>query len=599
MSQSPDDALGLVVLGRPEVSADWQGQGAVFSDPLRILDVRDLQAILPALQELEARAKSGKWVVFMLAYEAAPAFDAALQVKEPEDFPLLWAAVYDAPGKAFPPTSAGWSLGKWTPRTSKEEYEAAFAEIQRQLRAGESYQVNYTMALDAPFSGDAFALYQELTARSGAAYSAYINMGQRRVLSFSPELFFHRKGDHIETRPMKGTAPRGRTKAEDEIVRRKLLESPKERAENVMIVDLLRNDLGKVAVAGGVAVPELYQIETYPGVLQMTSTVSARLKPETSLAHVLGALFPCGSITGAPKVRTMEIIRDLERDARQVYCGAIGCITPAGEVTANVPIRTMLVDAEADRARFWVGGGITVDSTPAGEYEECLTKMRFLSSKRPAFQLLETLLLEDGKLRNPEAHLARMAHSAEYFGYPWDEEKARHVLNDIAEAHKPGRFRVRLLMAAAGDFQCEALSLAGGEKTQPLRLTAAPGHVDSRDVFLFHKTSHRAVYESAMEQYGQGMDDVLLGNERGEITEGCIANIIYKLDGKLWTPPLTCGLLAGVRRGELLASSEVAERVLTWEELPRCEALWLCNSVRGLMEVAELLGYWPRSRQAE
>lgn len=591
MSSHAKDVPGLVVLGRPGAPADWWGLQGIFADPVHILSITDLSEIIPSLNELERAAAAGKWVVFALAYEAASAFDPVLQTKDAGDVPLLWAGVYEKPIAGHLQGDEAWSLGDWQPRVAKAEYNGAFAEIQRLLRAGESYQVNYTMALDAAFTGETLDLYHEMAARNGGSYSAYINMGRKRVLSFSPELFFQRKGDLVKTRPMKGTAPRGRTTKEDEAARAGLRQSPKERAENVMIVDLLRNDLGKIAVPGGVAVPELFYIETYPGVLQMTSSVTARLKAGTSLTELFTALFPCGSVTGAPKVRTMEIIRELERDARQFYCGAIGCIAPGGEVTANVPIRTMIVDAKAGRARFHVGGGVTVDSTAEGEYEECLTKMRFLTQKRPAFRLLETLLLEDGALRNPAAHVARMAHSAAYFDYPWNENAARQALDEIVGGHIVGRFRVRLLLDANGRFQCEALPIEAPGK-RPLRLAVAPGHVDSRDIFLFHKTTHRVVYESAKEEYGAGMDDVLLGNERGEITEGCITNIIYKLDGRLWTPPVECGLLAGIKRGELLAAGEVAERVLTWDELPRCEALWLCNSVRGLMEVGEVKGVW-------
>jgi para-aminobenzoate synthetase/4-amino-4-deoxychorismate lyase len=352
----------------------------------------------------------------MLSYEAAPAFDSVLSVHEPSDFPLAWAASFDT-ATDLAISDARLASNSWAPRVSRDEYDDAVTQIKDLIAAGDTYQVNYSFPLTAPFDGDAYAWFRTLCEAQGAQYSAYVDLGRYQVLSLSPELFFERRGDQVVTKPMKGTVRRGRWTAEDEEMAQWLRESPKDRAENVMIVDLLRNDLGKVSVPGSVKVSSLFDLERFETVWQMTSTVKATLRDGTSLAELMTALFPCGSITGAPKIRTMQIIRDLERFPRGAYTGAIGLLKPGGDCVFNVAIRTVTIDTEAKRATFGVGGGVTIDSTAEREYEECLVKSRFLSSPAREFQLFESILLEDGKYFLLAEHLERLKNSSAYFGF--------------------------------------------------------------------------------------------------------------------------------------------------------------------------------------
>ena len=352
---------------------------AVFADPIKSITATNFSEVMHVLEFAEAEARAGSYVMVMVSYEAAPAFDSALCTHERESFPLAWAGVYSELSDRSELRSSVGSTS-WTPAVSKHEYNESIERIKNLIAAGDTYQVNYSFPLTSSFDGDAFAWFSSLRrAQSGARYSAYVDLGRYKVLSLSPELFFERRGNHVVTKPMKGTVQRGRTAAEDGELAQWLRNSIKNRAENVMIVDLLRNDLGKVAVPGGVKVASLFDLERFETVWQMTSTVEARLKEGTTLAQLMAALFPCGSVTGAPKIRTTEIIRELERFPRGVYTGTIGLLRPGGDCTFNVAIRTVVVDTETNVATCSVGGGITIDSTAEDEYAECLVKSRFLT----------------------------------------------------------------------------------------------------------------------------------------------------------------------------------------------------------------------------
>ncbi len=345
-----------------------------FEAPLETITADHLGEVINVLDFAERHSRAGSYVLVMISYEAAPAFDSALSVHESNGFPLAYAAVYAGPSEAAE-TFSKVSSNPWTPAVSKHEYHGSVARIRELITAGDTYQVNYSFPLTSTFSGNSLAWYRQL--RPGK-HSAYVDLGRYKVLSLSPELFFERRGDHVTTRPMKGTVQRGRTEVEDEELARWLQTSAKNRAENVMIVDLLRNDLGKVSVPGSVHVSSLFDLERFETVWQMTSTVEAALRSGTGLAELMGALFPCGSVTGAPKIRTMQIIRELERFSRGAYTGTIGLLRPGGDCTFNVAIRTVVLDSETGVATCSVGGGITIDSTAADEYQECLVKSRFL-----------------------------------------------------------------------------------------------------------------------------------------------------------------------------------------------------------------------------
>jgi para-aminobenzoate synthetase/4-amino-4-deoxychorismate lyase len=520
-----------------------------------------IEDVISVLEFAEREARAGFYVAVMLSYEAAPAFDPAFVTHPPSDFPLAWASVC-ADTKSDELRS--YSSSAWTPLVTRDEYDESVSRIRELIADGDTYQVNYTFPLTSSFNGNAFAWYRDLCLAQGAQYSAYLDLDRYQVLCLSPELFFERRGNHVITRPMKGTVRRGRWPAEDRELAEWLQHSAKDRAENVMIVDLLRNDLGKVSIPGSVHVTSLFDLERFETVWQMTSTVESTLCEGTTLIDLMRALFPCGSITGAPKIRTMQIIRELERFPRGAYTGTIGFLKPGGDCVFNVAIRTVVIDTESEMATFGVGGGVTIDSTAEREYEECLVKSRFLREQPVEFQLFESILLEDGEYFLLHEHLERLRDSAAYFGF---ETRINADLERIAIENPRGSFKVRLMLWKDGrsEIKITPLELLGEVK----QVTLAAEPVDSSDRFLFHKTTRR-----------RGGDDVIFWNERGEVTESSIANLVVPIDGDLWTPPIECGLLPGVFRNHLLARGEIKERVITIAEFQDAHEFFLINSIR-------------------
>jgi para-aminobenzoate synthetase/4-amino-4-deoxychorismate lyase len=534
----------------------------------RLVETRAAQRVdevLPLLEFAQAQALGGAYVAVMISYEASPAFDAALSAHAPGEFPLAWAGVFTESSTSETQAGGDFIADAWTPRVNKSGYEAAVDRIRELIAAGDTYQVNYSFPLTSSFSGAAYAWYRELCLAQGARYCAFLDLDRYQVLSLSPELFFERRGDRVITRPMKGTMPRGRWTEEDEEFAHRLRHSIKDKAENIMIVDLLRNDLGKVSVPGSVHVSSLFAAERYETVWQMTSTVESTLRPGTSLVELMSALFPCGSVTGAPKIRTMQIIRELERFPRGVYTGAIGLLRPGGDCVFNVAIRTVVIDKQTGVATCGVGGGVTIDSTAAGEYEECLVKSRFLQMKPVEFELFETMLVEDGEVFLLDRHLDRLRKSAAYFGFEY---------SGFEIPVKTGKLKVTL----SKDGRVKFVTSPNTDKKDLLRVTLATKPINSSDRFLFHKTTRRDIYS----------DDVILWNERGEITESGIANVVARIDGELVTPPVSCGLLPGTFRAHLLDRGEIKERVITIEELKNASEIYLINSVRKWMK-AELV----------
>ena len=529
-----------------------------------------IEEVLSVLEFAESEARSGSHVAVMLSYEAAPAFDSALITHEPSDFPLAWAAVFEDEPELAQESSLVASNG-WTPRVSRDEYEAAVARIHDHIAAGDTYQVNYSFPLISSFSGDPYAWYRSLYLAQGAPYSVYLDLGRFKVLSLSPELFFERRGNHVVAKPMKGTIRRGRWLQEDREFAETLQQSTKDRAENVMIVDLLRNDLGKVSVPGSVRVTALFDVERFETVWQMTSTVESTLRDGTSLVDLMTALFPCGSVTGAPKIRTMQIIRELERFPRGAYTGAIGFLRPGGDCIFNVAIRTVVVDTETNVATFGVGGGVVIDSTAEREYEECLVKSRFLHAEPVEFQLFESILLEDGEYFLLARHVQRLRDSAEYFGFRFCEAQINTDLERIAAEKPSGSWKVRAMLWKDGRIETDVSVIV---PIQRRRVALATEAVDSSDRFLFHKTTRRAQ-----------LNDTIFWNERGEITESNIANVVVPIDGELYTPSIESGLLAGTFRNQLLAEGKIKERVITIEELQAAKEFFLINSVRKWMKV--------------
>ncbi len=551
----------------------------------------DLARIVVAERPEEARAAfeavarvveaEGLYAVGYLAYEAAAAYGLAAHPTAPDGPPPLWFGLFRRRESIAPPAATGdFRFGEWRPSLDFPAYAAAIARIKDAIARGDTYQANFTFHLRADFAGDPWALFASLVAAQRARYCAYLDLGRFVICSASPELFFTLDGAAVASRPMKGTAPRGLTLSGDRAQMAWLRQSEKNRAENVMIVDMIRNDLGRVARVGSVGVPELFTIERYPTLLQMTSTVTAQT--DASLAGILAAAFPCASITGAPKVRTMRILRDLEAGPRGVYTGAIGCLLPGRRAQFNVAIRTAVIDRATGQAVYGVGSGVVWDSDAAAEYAECLLKARVLTTARPEpFRLLETMLWRpEGGFYLLERHRQRLRDSAEYFGFDVDMANVERQLRDLAASlREPSR--VRLLVGERGDVETQALPLAAEPaRPSPLRVGLAAAPVSSGDVWLYHKTTRRAVYETARAARPD-CDEVVLWNERGELTEATTANLVLELDGRRYTPPVAAGLLAGTLRAQLLEAGEIAERTLTPDDLRRAGRVWLINSVRG------------------
>ncbi|HEX6260489.1 MAG TPA: bifunctional anthranilate synthase component I family protein/class IV aminotransferase, partial [Woeseiaceae bacterium] len=524
----------------------------------------------------------GLFAAGYVSYEASPGFDAACVTQRRGALPLVCLGLFREPDRPrqLPRPEGPGVLHQWSFSGTRENYLATVGKIKRQIEVGNTYQVNYTIRQHAREVHDAWALF--LAMATDAPYAAYIDCGDHAIVSASPELFFELKGDRLLCRPMKGTAPRGMTAAEDKERRCQLHESAKDRAENVMIADMVRNDLGRIAMPGSVQTPSLYDIEKYRTVWQMTSTVTASTK--SSVCDVLRALFPSASVTGAPKVASMKLIAALEDSPREVDTGAIGYLGPGRHARFNVAIRTAVIDRRTRTGVYGVGGGIVWDSNPEDEFQECVNKARVLAETRAhtGFSLLETMLwTADRGFLLLDEHLARLEASAGYFDFPFNRAAIEAELAATGVAQAPGqKYRLRLLMARNGDIQTEVQALCEGDAGRQWRLALANSPVDTRDAFLYHKTTRRDVYENALAAAGN-CDDVLLWNEDGYITETGIGNVVVRLAGRLWTPPVECGLLAGTFRGKLLREGVLGLRKVAVTELAEAEAIFLINSVRG------------------
>jgi para-aminobenzoate synthetase / 4-amino-4-deoxychorismate lyase len=556
--------------------------------PVGVVEARRPDEVADVIAAAEASAQRGLWVGGFVTYEAAPGLDPALAVRtrDPDDpfaeMPLAWFAMFERREQTALPEPRDDGAGgaaAWRPSMDRRRYDAAIASIRERIAAGDTYQVNHTLRLRSSVTGDERGLYRDMCFAQRGAYAAYLNAGRYRVCSASPELFFELNEGRLTTRPMKGTAPRGRWPAEDREIAEKLEASVKDRAENAMIVDLLRNDLGRVSRPGSVGWSEVFAAERYETVWQLTSTVASQIEPGVGLREVFGALFPSGSVTGAPKVRSMEIIADLEDSPRGVYCGAVGFLAPPGHGPAarfNVAIRTVTLDSDGGVAEYGVGGGITWDSRAGAEYEEIVAKARILTSRRPGFQLLETLRHEPGSgFARLGRHLERLRGSAEYFGFTYDETAVQEALSHAVSSVPDRPARVRLLLDRGGKITTGAVPLAS--RREPVTLAIDDEPVDPADVMLFHKTSRRERYEAARSRHPD-VDDVLLINTGGEVTESTIANLAVLIDGRWVTPPLEAGLLPGTERAALLAEGKIEEASVRPEDLARAEELRLMNA---------------------
>lgn len=550
----------------------------ILNSPVCVLVARRVEEVPACLREAEQATAAGLHAAGFLTYEAAPAFDPAFAVRGPGPLPLAWFGLYERleVRTSLPPWAVLPQL-EWRESVAADRYRQAVRRIREYIAAGDTYQVNYSMRLRAPFAGDPWPLFLALCRAQGGGHAAYLDLGDHVLCSASPELFFSRRRGRVVCQPMKGTRRRGLDWADDERQVAWLAESPKDRAENAMIVDMVRNDLGRVAEPRTVRVGPAFRVMRCHTVLQMISTVAARSR--AGLGELMAALFPCASITGAPKVRTMQIIAELEDAPRGIYTGAIGYVGPGGRARFNVAIRTVHVDRTRAQAEYGVGGGVVWDSTDQGEHDEARDKALVLLTPRPCFELLETLLWRPrGGYFLLEGHLQRLAYSAKYFGFPLRDRVIRGRLAERAADLPAASHRVRLLCGEDGQVRVEAVPLPPMRRRWRVALATAP--VDACDRFLYHKTTVRGVYEAARRQRPD-CDDVLLWNAAGELTESSIANLVVRLDGRLVTPPVACGLLGGVYRRHLLDRGRVVEGVVCRDDLRRAERVYLVNSVRG------------------
>jgi para-aminobenzoate synthetase/4-amino-4-deoxychorismate lyase len=616
-------------------------RGAFFAPPVEHLIARDPERLRTVLRLAHAAARAGAWVLGGLRYEAAGALDPVLATwgapaaasggagedsatpeepgvgrvlgvqdpdADPDRPPLAEFLVWDQAPAPWPEDLAAagaaraHAMSGWVDARPDAEGMADVERIREYIRAGDCYQVNLTTRLTAT-AGDGFdpeAHFFALHAAQPGGFALFLRTGEGTVASVSPELFFDWRplpeapqASHtwlVSAQPMKGTAPRGRDRAGDEAAQAYLRTSAKERAENLMIVDLLRNDLSRVAVPGSVRVPRLFELHALPTVWQMTSTISAVTRAGLALDEVMTALFPCGSITGAPKKRAMEVIVELESGPRGWYCGALGLMQPGGAVTFNVPIRT--VEQRGDALRCGVGSGITLDSSPRDEIDEWRAKARFLSRAAAPIEALETLRLDDGVFTRLARHLARLQRCARHFGLAWSADAVKAHLAGIAQAHPLGSWRVRLTLARDGTpaHTVAALPPAGdADADVPLNVALALVPIDTRGPdaeFIQHKTTRRALYQAFLDGKPADCFDVLLFNRDGELTEGCLTNLALRLeaDGPWLTPRADAGLLPGTLREELLEQGRLREARLTLDDLRRAHALAIFNSVRGWRE---------------
>ena len=556
------------------------GERYIFTQPIKELKTRDLAEVVDLLAQVESYQEQGYYVVGYVSYEAAPAFEEKLAVHKAPLLGeyLLYFTVHDRVGTSpIPLTYEEVDLpSNWQEVTSAEDYEKAIAQIHHHLRQGDTYQVNYTVQLKQDLSANPFAIYNRMVVEQEAGYNAYVEHDEMAVISMSPELFFEQNDRELTTRPMKGTTKRGLTDDEDLKEAAWLEQDPKNRSENMMIVDLLRNDMNRISEVGSEHVERLCQVEQYSTVWQMTSTIKSQLRPDVDLVAIFRSLFPCGSITGAPKIATMEIIKDLEPQPRGVYCGTIGLLLPNGRRIFNVAIRT--IQLYKGQAIYGVGGGITWDSTWESEYREVHQKAAVLYRKQARFKLITTGKISQKSLLFEDQHLERLTKASRYFAYPFDPEELRQKIEEECQACDSHQdYRLRITLSKSGEIELSRQILT---PLSPVFCQAklCLQEADLQTPFTYFKTTHRP-------HLSLGKQEIIYHNATGELLETSIGNLVLKIAGKLYTPPTSLGVLSGIYRQHLLETGQVEEKVLTLKDLAQAEDIYGCNAVRGMYEL--------------
>lgn len=530
-----------------------------FTNPIKIITAFNFDELKTAFAKIE-ELKNQYYIVGYLRYNAFSG--------QSSNFPLLYFEVFNS-YNIYKTKNTKKLLLNPTPCVNFCEYSNAIKKIKEEIAKGNTYEVNYTYDFDVPFDGDELDLFNFLLSKQKTPYNFYIKNQYDTVLSFSPELFFEMQNNHILTKPMKGTIHRGKDKKEDKNLIEFLKNDIKNRAENVMIVDLLRNDLGRIAKVGTVNVSKLFEIETHKTLHQMTSQIEADLKENTTFFDIFKAIFPCGSITGAPKISTMKVISDVEKGERNIYCGAIGMISPK-ETVFSVPIRILQKTNEQNNFKYRVGGAIVWDSDTQDEWEETLTKTKFLNDE---FQIIETVKIENGTILFEKEHFERMQKTAEHFGFKFK----------TSEIAKTDSGMLRILLNRDGEIKTELKRITPAKTS---KIAISPIIQNSKNEFLYYKTTYRPWYYDSFQRIKNGeIYDEIFFNEKGELTEGARSNIVLQLNGNLYTPPVQCGLLNGVFRQELLKNNKCTEKILYKKDLEKAEKIFCVNSVRGMVEV--------------
>jgi len=584
----------------------------LFIDPIQILQIHRVSELADLLTSIPRYVQQGYYLAGYFAYECGYHIEKlGLLDYHSEKRPLAWFGVYPQPiiynhtsGKLQGVSELDGvtvtphiSQDETTPRLDNMHFdldEAEYGEnihkIKEYICAGDVYQINFTGRYQFTFDGSPVSLYKALKSKQRVSYGAYIRAAEQDILCLSPELFFCIKGQQIIARPMKGTMPRGRTQLEDQRVAESLSRDSKNRAENVMIIDLLRNDLGRLCQVSSVTVPKLFTIEKYDTLFHMTSTVEGTLQEDMDYSQIFRSLFPCGSVTGAPKIRAMEIIKQLENSPRGVYTGSIGYFAPhstrAVRAMFNVAIRTVVL--ENGRGEMGVGSGIIYDSLASNEYAECTVKAHFLTRTTPVeFDILEAILWNNGYQRL-DKHLQRIADSANYFQYPYDQASIHSILTQLSANLVVGqKYKVRLRLSRTGQWYSEAIQIQQAPRIAEQIVVLSSERIDSQNRMYYHKTTDRALYDRASRfALENGYADMIFLNEKGEVTEGATNNIFIERDGSLLTPSLYCGLLNGVYRQHILEENPRAQEVvLHLNDLLDAEKIYICNAIRGLHEV--------------
>ncbi len=583
----------------------------IFLNPDEIISTYKHSEIKDCFYRIEDRLSCGYYLAGYISYEAASAFEEALPKTNTSNLPLLWFGAYKKPiiydhrkkkwGQSlflprgfnckngtvpiFSRSNFSYRIKNIRPTKTERSYLSDISKIKDYIKRGETYQVNYTFKYKFSFHGCSYRMFFDLSRKQSVPYAALIGFDNKKILSLSPELFFRRKKNILEVKPMKGTIGRGKNILEDHRKGKQLENSAKNRAENVMIVDMLRNDLGKISKTGSVKTTRLFETEKYQTLYQMTSTIKSKLY-KNSWYDIFKSIFPSGSVTGAPKIKTIQIINELEKAPRNVYTGSIGYISPEGEAAFNVAIRTILLDEDKKAGELGIGSGITISSNAKAEFNECRLKADFFIKKYVDFELIETLLWRKGQFLLLDMHLKRLKDSANYFNYRYAEDSILKSLITYAGAFKGDKcYRVRLLLNKGGEAKISSSVLK--ESRYP-KITFSKRITDSSNTFLYHKTTNRKIYDGEYLKYKKnGFVDVIFLNEKGEVTEGAISNIIVKTGKNYYTPPVKSGLLNGVYRQYLLNSQifPLKERVLYKQNIINAEKLFICNSVRGLVGV--------------